>query len=148
MDAEDGLFGFDSVADLDEGFDADGGVDGVAFGFAAAAEFDDLEADGFGVDGFDPAGFALVGEFVDLGGDLPVFVVENFSRSVLGGDPLLHFHEGGTGFDCEGGVGEDAAVFEGDLGEVDAEVAESSGFLTAEDADGFFDFEGVSGGST
>lgn len=50
VDAEEGLVGGDCVADLDESFDSDGGVNGVAFCFASAAEFDDLEADCFGVD--------------------------------------------------------------------------------------------------
>ena len=50
MDAEDGLSGLDLVADLGEGFDANGRVDGVAFGSASATEFDDGLTDSFGGD--------------------------------------------------------------------------------------------------
>jgi len=78
VDSENWLVRGDLVADLNQGFDTDGGVDGVAFGFASAAEFDDLEADGFSIDRFDPARFTGVVDIYLNWGELPVFGIEDF----------------------------------------------------------------------
>ncbi len=67
---------------------------------------------------------------------------------MLGDYPLSHFSEGGTGIDGEVCVGENSGGLEGYLCEVDAEIAESTGFFAFEDSDGFFDFESVACGSS
>lgn len=81
------------------------------------------------------------------GASLPVFRLKDLKRSALGGDPFAHFVQGGSGFDGGFRVSRDSGGGEGDLGEVEAEITESTVLTVLQDADSFFDFEGVAGGS-
>ncbi len=77
MNPEDRLIAFDLIANLDEGFNAYGWVDDVTFRFSASTEFDHLKANGFGIDGFDPAGLGGVGDFLLDWSILPLFGFKN-----------------------------------------------------------------------